>query len=98
MANKCQLQKRQTREKIMAAAIKIYSEQRFPVPATAIADKAPVSRGSIFVHLPAVESLLMRLLDHVHLPLLFRVRAQRNGTRFLAMSHVPFSYSVRPFA
>ena len=63
MAGKRKLQKAQTRERIIAAAIKIYSEQGFSVPTTAIAEEAQVSHGSIFVHFPTVDSLLLCLLD-----------------------------------
>jgi len=63
MANIRKLQKEQTKERIVAAAIKVYSEQGFSTPTTAIADEAHVSHGSIFVHFPTVESLLMCLLD-----------------------------------
>ena len=64
MTGKRKLQKTQTREKIIAAAIKVYSEQGFSVPTTAIAREAHVSHGSIFVHFPSVESLLLCLLDN----------------------------------
>ena len=60
---KRQLQKEQTREKIIAAAIKIYSQQGFSAPTTAIAREAEVSHGSIFVHFPTVDSLLVCILD-----------------------------------
>jgi len=63
MPGKRQLQKEQTREKIMTAAIKVYSEQGFSAPTTAIASEAQISHGSIFVHFPTVESLLLCLLD-----------------------------------
>ena len=63
MAEKRKLQKEQTREKIITAAIKIYSEQGFSVPTATIAREANVSHGSIFVHFPTVESLLLCLLD-----------------------------------
>ena len=63
MASKRQLQKEQTMEKIIAAAIKVYSEQGFSAPTTAIAHEAQISHGSIFVHFPTVESLLVCLLD-----------------------------------
>lgn len=63
MAGKRQLQKAQTREKIIAAAMKVYSEQGFSAPTTAIANEAQVSHGSIFVHFPTVESLLVCLLE-----------------------------------
>lgn len=63
MSGKRQIQKEQTREKIIAAAIKIYAEQGFSAPTTAIASQAQISHGSIFVHFPTVESLLVCLLD-----------------------------------
>ena len=63
MAGKRQLQKEQTREKIIIAAKKVYSGQGFSAPTTAIANEAQISHGSIFVHFPTVESLLVCLLD-----------------------------------
>jgi AcrR family transcriptional regulator len=63
MKGKRQLQKEQTREKIIDAAIKVYSEQGFTAPTTVIAKAAQVSHGSIFVHFPTVESLMVCLLD-----------------------------------
>jgi len=63
MTGKRKLQKEQTREKIIAAAIKVYTEHGFSAPTTAIADEAQVSHGSIFVHFPTVESLLICLLE-----------------------------------
>jgi AcrR family transcriptional regulator len=63
MADTRRMQKEQTREKIVAAAIKVYSQQGFAAPTTAIAGEAQVSHGSIFVHFPTVESLLICLLD-----------------------------------
>ena len=64
MSEKRKLQKAQTRERIIAAAIKVYSEQGFSVPTTAIAREAHISHGSIFVHFPTVESLLLCLLEN----------------------------------
>ena len=64
MAGKRWLQKIRTRERIIVAAIKIYSEQGFSAPTTAIADEAHVSHGSIFVHFPTVDSLLSCLLEN----------------------------------
>ena len=63
MAEKRKQQKAQTRERIISAAIKVYSERGFSSPTTMIADEAQVSHGSIFVHFPTVESLLLCLLD-----------------------------------
>ena len=56
-------QKAQTREKIIAAAFKIYSAQGFSAPTALIAQEAQVAQGSVFVHFPTVESLLLCLLD-----------------------------------
>jgi len=63
MSGKRQLQKEQTREKIITAAMKVYSKAGFAAPTAAIAGEAQVSHGSIFVHFPTVESLLVCLLD-----------------------------------
>jgi len=62
MAEKRQMQKTQTREKITAAALKVYSESGFSTPTIAIANEAQVSHGSIFVHFPTVEDLLISSL------------------------------------
>ena len=63
MVKKRQLQKKQTREVIIAAAMKVYSERGFSAPTSLIAEEAKVSHGSIFVHFPTVESLLVCLLE-----------------------------------
>jgi len=63
MGDKRRIQKAQTREKIIAAAKRIYSEYGFSTATTVIADEAQVSHGSIFVHFPTVESLILCLLD-----------------------------------
>jgi len=63
MGDKRRLQKAQTREKIITAAMKVYSEYGFSAPTTVIAKEAHVSHGSIFVHFPTVECLLICLLE-----------------------------------
>jgi len=63
MGEKRSLQKAQTKEKIIAAALKVYSEYGFFAPTTLIANEAHVSHGSIFVHFPTVEALLLCLLE-----------------------------------
>lgn len=63
MAGKRQLQKEQTREAIITAAFKVYSEHGFSASTSVIADEAHVSHGSIFVHFPTVETLLICLLE-----------------------------------
>jgi AcrR family transcriptional regulator len=63
MAGKRQQQEARTREKIIAAAMKVYAEQGFSVPTTVIAKEAQISHGSIFVHFPTVEVLQTCLLE-----------------------------------
>ena len=63
MTGKRLQQKAQTRKKIITTAMRIYSEKGFSVPTTVIAKEAQVSHGSLFVHFPTVESLLLCLLD-----------------------------------
>jgi len=63
MAGKRLEQKAQTREKIISAAIKVYSEFGFSAPTTLIAREAEVSHGSIFLHFPTVEDLLVNILE-----------------------------------
>jgi AcrR family transcriptional regulator len=63
MTGKRRLQKAETRERIIAAAIKVYSEYGSSAPTIAVAREAQVSHGSIFVHFPDVENLLVCLLN-----------------------------------
>ncbi len=63
MAEKRTLQKAKTRERIIDAALKVYSEQGFSAPTTAIANEAHVSHGSIFVHFTSVDNLLTCVLE-----------------------------------
>jgi len=63
MAEKRQLQKAQTKERITLAALKVYSESGFSSPTIAIANEAQVSHGSIFAHFPTVEDLLTSSLE-----------------------------------
>ncbi|MGH0054454.1 MAG: TetR/AcrR family transcriptional regulator [Sphaerochaetaceae bacterium] len=63
MVGKRKEQKAQTRERIITAAFKVYSERGFSANTTAITDEAGISHGAIFVHFPNVESLLLCLLD-----------------------------------
>jgi len=63
MMGKRQLQKEQTRERIILAARKVYSEYGFSAPTADIANEAQISHGSIFTHFPTVENLLVSLLD-----------------------------------
>ena len=67
MAAKRKLQKEQTRQKIIAAATRVYTEQGFSAPTANIAREAQVSHGSVFVHFPTADSLLACVLDEFSL-------------------------------
>jgi AcrR family transcriptional regulator len=64
MSEKRQLQKAQTRERIVTAAMKVYSKDGFSAPTAVIAEEAQVSHGSVFVHFPSVEDLLTTSLEN----------------------------------
>ena len=63
MSEKRQMQKAQTRERITAAALKVYSENGFSSSTAAIASEAQVSHGSIFVHFPTAGDLMTSSLE-----------------------------------
>ncbi|MCL1941715.1 MAG: TetR/AcrR family transcriptional regulator, partial [Synergistaceae bacterium] len=60
--SKRQLQKEQTRRKIIDAAFKIYSENGFSAATSAIAKEAGLAHGSVFLHFPSLNDLLACLL------------------------------------
>ena len=63
MSEKRTLQKERTREAIITAAMKVYAEQGLSAPTSAIAIEANISHGSIFLHFPTVDNLLVSILD-----------------------------------
>jgi len=56
--NQRQKQKRETRGKILAAAMIMFAERGFSVTTTEIAQSAGISHGSIFVHFTTREELI----------------------------------------
>ena len=58
-----QIQKTNTRKKIIETAYRIFSEKGFSVATSVIAKEAGVSHGSIFVHFPTLNDLLVCLLS-----------------------------------
>lgn len=61
--NKRQLQKEETKEKIMQTAISVYALKGFSAPTSEIAKEAGVSHGTVFSHFPTVEALLVEILE-----------------------------------
>jgi len=58
-----QIQKLNTRKKIIETAYKIFSERGFSVPSNIIAKEAGVSHGSIFAHFPTINDLMVCLFS-----------------------------------
>lgn len=63
MQSKRQLQKENTRKKLIKTALSVYAMQGFSVSTAAIAKEAGVSHGTIFVHFPTVEDLLCAVIE-----------------------------------
>ncbi len=63
MKSKRQLQKENTRKKILETAYQIYSEQGFSATTAVIAKEAGVSHGTIFVHFSSLDELLCSLIQ-----------------------------------
>jgi len=62
-SSKRQQQKENTRKKIVKAAYQIYSQQGFTATTATIAEESGVSHGTIFVHFPSVNELLIYLIQ-----------------------------------
>lgn len=63
MKTKRQVQKEETRLHILETAYRIYGEEGFSATTNQIARAASVSHGTIFVHFPTVENLIVCLLE-----------------------------------
>jgi AcrR family transcriptional regulator len=63
MQTKRQIQKAETRKRILDAAYTVYAQKGFNTPTTQIAREANVSHGTIFVHFPTVENLVVVLIE-----------------------------------
>ena len=58
-----QLQKADTRRKIIRAAYLVFSEEGFHAPTSLIAKRAGVAHGTVFVHFPTLNDLLRCLIS-----------------------------------
>jgi len=58
-----QIQKLNTRKKIIETAYRIFAEKGFSVPLSVIAKEAGVSHGSIFAHFPTMNDLTVSVLS-----------------------------------
>lgn len=61
--SKRQLQKEETREKILKTAIRVYAENGFSTPTSVIAKESGVSHGTIFAHFPTLNDLFLCLVQ-----------------------------------
>jgi len=64
LKSKRQLQKENTRKKILETAYQIYSEQGFSATTAVIAKETGVSHGTIFVHFSSLDELLCCLIQN----------------------------------
>lgn len=64
MKNKRQLQKENTRNKLIETAYTVYSEHGFSATTALIAKEASVAHGTIFVHFPSVNDLLCAVIEY----------------------------------
>ncbi|WP_077611028.1 TetR/AcrR family transcriptional regulator [Clostridium sp. Marseille-P2415] len=64
MKSKRQLQKENTRQKIMETAYRVYSEQGFAAATAVIAREAGLSHGTIFAHFQSLNELLECLVGN----------------------------------
>jgi AcrR family transcriptional regulator len=82
MKTKRQLQKENTRQKIIETAYQVYSEQGFTATTSAIAKRAGVSHGTIFVHFQSLNELLACLVEDFGSTLSLEIHdlAERNNT------------------
>ena len=55
-------QKEETARRIIKTAFKVYSEHGFKAPTSLIAKEAGVAHGSVFLHFPTLDDLLIRLV------------------------------------
>jgi len=58
-----QIQKLNTRKKIIDTAYRIFSEKGFSVPSSVIATEAGISHGSIFAHFSTINKLIVCLIS-----------------------------------
>nr|WP_320026997.1 TetR/AcrR family transcriptional regulator [uncultured Acetobacterium sp.] len=63
MKTKRQIQKEATRELILDTAYQVYADEGFGATTNKIAKEANVSHGTVFVHFPTVECLIICLLE-----------------------------------
>ena len=63
MKTKRQIQKEATRELILDTAYQVYADEGFGATTNKIAKAANVSHGTVFVHFPTVEDLIICLLE-----------------------------------
>lgn len=61
--SKRQIQKENTRKRIIETAYRVYSEKGFSASTNLIAKEAEISHGSIFTHFPTLNDLLIGLIS-----------------------------------
>lgn len=83
MPNQRQLQKSQTRAKVVDVAMQVYAEQNLSTSTLAVAKAAHVSHGTIFAHFPTKDDLLIAMVQQVCTPLVTATDAATSLPDFL---------------
>lgn len=83
MQSKRQIQKANTRNIIIETAYQVYSKHGFTATTAMIAKEAKLSHGSIFLHFPSVNELLVCLIENFGDKLALEMhRLQENNNNF----------------
>ena len=82
MKSKRQIQKENTRQKILDTAYRVYMEQGFGAPTAEIAREAGISHGSVFSHFQSLNELLECLIESFGTSLALEIRrlAEESGS------------------
>lgn len=91
MKSKRELQKENTRKKIVEMAYQVYSAQGFSATTATIAKEAGVSHGTIFAHFPSLDDLLSCLIQEFDVALgleIHRLAETSNNVEELLKAHL----------
>ena len=95
-----QLQKEATREHIIKTAMLVYREQGFSATTNMVAQKAGVAHGTIFVHFPKREDLLLHALERFADDMgknLHELSSVSSGIEALLRGHIDIIQDNEPF-
>lgn len=90
--NKRELQRKQTYEKILIAAEKVFSSEGFIKPSIQqIAKEAGAAHGTVFLHFHSQENLILRVIEKLGLSIALKIHEsmeQRHSLRDILNAHL----------